>query len=134
MRSRYPFKPLIACVIAAAVVGFDRAPAAQNTAAATACITPDRSQVYIPGGTFLMGSQEFYAEEGPVREVTVAPFWIDRFDVTNSQFAKFVAATEYVTDAERKPDPKDYPEIPRDKLSPGGAVFTPSATSKPPEN
>jgi sulfatase modifying factor 1 len=43
--------------------------------------------------------------------------------VTNADFAKFVAATHYVTDAERKPDPADYPEIDKDKLVAGGAVF-----------
>jgi formylglycine-generating enzyme required for sulfatase activity len=56
---------------------------------------------------------------------TVGPFWIDRYDVTNADFAKFVAATRYVTDAERRPDPADYPDIPADKLVPGGAAFTP---------
>lgn len=74
-----------------------------------------------------MGSEKFGEEEGPVRQVAVKTFWIDRFDVTNADFAKFVAATGYVTDAERKPDPKDYPEVPRDKLTSGGAVFKPRA-------
>jgi formylglycine-generating enzyme required for sulfatase activity len=74
-----------------------------------------------------------YAEEGPVRRVTVSTFWIDRFDVTNAEFAQFVAATGYVTDAERKPHPKDYPEVPPDKLAAGGAVFTLSRDGKQPE-
>ena len=88
-----------------------------------ACRVPDRSEVRIAGGTFQMGSTEFYEEEGPVHSETVGPFWIDRFDVTNAEFAKFVAATHYVTDAEKKPDPADYPEIEKDKLVAGGAVF-----------
>ena len=88
-----------------------------------ACRTTDRSEVHIVGGTFQMGSAEYYEEEGPVHPETVAPFWIDRYDVTNADFAKFVAATHYVTDAERKPDPADYPEIDKDKLVAGGAVF-----------
>jgi sulfatase modifying factor 1 len=71
-----------------------------------------------------MGSEAYYEEEGPVRVMTVAAFSIDRFAVTNAEFARFVAATHYVTDAERKPDPADYPEIPPDKLVAGGAVFT----------
>jgi formylglycine-generating enzyme len=79
-----------------------------------------------------MGSQEFYEEEGPVRRATVSTFWMDRFDVTNAQFAQFVAATRYVTDAERKPNPKDYPDIPPEKLRAGGAVFAPGG--KPPEH
>src|ERR1019366_5080308 len=106
--------------------------AAAGTIAATggapgpqaACRVPDHSEVHIPGGTFQMGSAEFYEEEGPVHSETVAPFWIDRYDVTNADFAKFVAATQYVTDAEKKPDPADYPEIPKDMLAAGGAVFT----------
>jgi sulfatase modifying factor 1 len=89
----------------------------------TACVAPDRQQVFVPGGTFQMGSVEYYDEEGPVHSVSVAPFSIDRFDVTNAEFARFVAATHYVTDAERKPDPKDYPDIPPDKLQAGGAIF-----------
>jgi len=92
---------------------------------AQSCHRPDREQVHIPGGTFRMGSKEFYDEEGPVHSVTVAAFSIDRTAVTNAEFAKFVAATHYVTDAERKPDPKDYPEVPPEKLVAGGAVFTP---------
>lgn len=96
-----------------------------NEAAKPSCQTPDRSEVRIAGGTFAMGSSKFHAEEGPVRSVSVASFWIDRFDVTNTQFAKFVSATDYVTDAEQKPDPKDYPDIPANKLQAGGAVFTP---------
>jgi formylglycine-generating enzyme required for sulfatase activity len=88
-----------------------------------ACRTPDRSEVHIQGGTFQMGSAEYYEEEGPVHSETVKPFWIDRYDVTNADFAKFVAATHYVTDAEKKPDPADYPEVPQDKLVAGGAVF-----------
>ena len=87
------------------------------------CRTPDRSEVHIPGGTFRMGSAEYYEEEGPVHTETVAPFWIDRYDVTNAEFAKFVAATHYVTDAEKRPDPADYPEVDKDKLVAGGAVF-----------
>jgi formylglycine-generating enzyme len=89
------------------------------------CQTPDRSQVLISGGTFLMGSDRFYTEEGPVRKVNVPPFWIDRYDVTNAQFAKFVTATGYTTDAERTPSAADYPNVPPEKLTAGGAVFVP---------
>ena len=87
------------------------------------CRVPDRTQVHIAGGTFQMGSAEYYEEEGPVHTETVAPFWIDRYDVTNAEFAKFVAATHYVTDAEKRPNPADYPEIDKGKLTAGGAVF-----------
>src|SRR5258707_15398863 len=65
--------------------------------------------VWIPGGTFRMGSDKHYAEEAPVHRVTVDGFWIDRTPVTNRQFRNFVQATGHVTYAEIAPDPKDYP-------------------------
>lgn len=61
--------------------------------------------VRLPGGKFLMGTDSdegFPGDgEGPVREVTVRPFFIDRTTVTNRLFRKFVEATGYRTDAER---------------------------------
>jgi sulfatase modifying factor 1 len=111
---------LVACVACAILAAAVTNPAQHSSAA---CRIPDHSEVHIPGGTFQMGSTEFYEEEGPVHSETVAPFWIDRYDVTNADFAKFVATNHYVTDAERKPDPADYPEIDKDKLVAGGAVF-----------
>ncbi len=63
----------------------------------------DDDLVTLPGGTFRMGSDDgtFPADrEGPVREVTVAPFRIGRHAVTNDRFAAFVAATGHVTIAE----------------------------------
>jgi sulfatase modifying factor 1 len=64
--------------------------------------------VYIPGGLFLMGSNEEKPDEAPVHEVTVAPVWMDKTEVTNEQFSKFVAATGYVTLAERKKSEADW--------------------------
>jgi formylglycine-generating enzyme required for sulfatase activity len=55
---------------------------------------------WIPGGTFLMGSEDFYPEERPVNEVRVDGFWMDEFPVTATQFRHFVRATKYVTVAE----------------------------------
>jgi formylglycine-generating enzyme required for sulfatase activity len=61
--------------------------------------------VELSGGTFLMGtdSDEGFPSdgEGPVREVEVSPFAIDRHTVTNGQFSRFVEETGYVTEAER---------------------------------
>nr|WP_188772708.1 formylglycine-generating enzyme family protein [Novosphingobium endophyticum] len=82
--------------------------------------------VHIPGGTFAMGSEDFYPEEAPVRRVRVDPFWIDTAPVTNSQFARFVAETGYVTFAETAPDPKDYPGMLPELMQPGSLVFEPS--------
>ena len=65
--------------------------------------------VWIPGGTFRMGSDRHYPEEAPVHRVTVDGFWIDRTPVTNRQFKAFVKATGHKTFAEIPPDPKDYP-------------------------
>lgn len=62
---------------------------------------PQGGMVRVPGGRFTLGSDQHYAEEAPAHEVEVAPFWIDRHHVTNAQFARFVAATGYVTVAER---------------------------------
>jgi sulfatase modifying factor 1 len=59
---------------------------------------------WIPGGTFAMGAEGFYAEEAPVRKVGVDGFWIDSHPVTNAEFAVFVQETGYLTRAERAPD------------------------------
>lgn len=75
------------------------------------------------GGRFWMGSDDHYPEERPCREVTVAPFEIDIGPVSNRDFARFVAATGYVTVAERPLDPADYPGADPSLLEPGAAVF-----------
>lgn len=74
-----------------------------------------------------MGSVDFYPEEAPVHAVSVAPFAIERYPVTNAQFAEFVAATGYVTVAERELDPADFPGVPPADLVPGALVFRPTA-------
>jgi sulfatase modifying factor 1 len=84
--------------------------------------------VWIPGGSFLMGSNDFYTEEQPVHEVMVVGFWIDKHPVTNSEFRQFVEATGYVTVAERPPEPEQYPGIDPAVLVPGSLVF-----QKPPQ-
>lgn len=50
-----------------------------------------------------------FLKEGLSREVKLDSFYIDRYEVTNDQFSEFVAATGYVTVAERPLNPKDYP-------------------------
>ena len=60
--------------------------------------------VHIEGGSFWMGSDAHYPEEGPVRQVRVDSFHIDRTPVTNRAFAQFVAETSHVTTAEIAPD------------------------------
>ena len=82
--------------------------------------------VFIPGGTFCMGSETHYPEERPVHRAIVPPFWMQRTPVTNRQFKEFVEATGYVTLAETPPDPNDYPGALPDMLYAGSLVFQPS--------
>ena len=84
---------------------------------------PFPDMVWIPGGTFRMGSDDHYPEERPAHSVHVDGFWIDRYPVTNERFARFVAATNHVTIAEIAPDPADYPGALPELLHPGSLVF-----------
>lgn len=77
--------------------------------------------LWVPGGSFVMGDNPHYAEEGPPQTVTVKGFWIDAHEVTNAEFATFVKATGYKTMSERNP-PK-LPNAPPEMLVPGSAVF-----------
>ena len=91
--------------------------------------------VWIPGGEFTMGTDDpaSMPNERPAVAVKVDPFWMDRHDVTNAEFRKFVAATGYVTTAEKPVDweemkkqlPPDTPKPPDEKLRPGSLVYTP---------
>lgn len=56
--------------------------------------------ITIPGGGFILGADPVYAEEGPPQRVFVSPFRLQTHEVTNQQFAAFVEATGYVTEAE----------------------------------
>jgi formylglycine-generating enzyme required for sulfatase activity len=103
------------------------APSSTSTEAHPPGTAPE-GMVWIPGGTFLMGADDASMSDArPVHEVTVDGFWMDRTEVTNRQFARFVAATSYLTVAERKPDAKDFPDAPSENLVPGSLVFTPPA-------
>jgi len=85
--------------------------------------TPGHGMALIPGGQFKMGSEDFRSEEAPVQQASVDSFWMDTHDVTNAQFARFVAETGYVTLAERAP-----------LLSRGGWVFVAAADIQNPED
>src|ERR1700730_14906294 len=80
------------------------------------------TMVWVTGGTFLMGSADFYPEERPVHRVTVDGFWMDTSPVTVAEFRRFVTATGYVTVAERPLDAADYPDADPDLLVPGSLV------------
>jgi len=93
--------------------------------------TEQRSQditgamVFIPGGTFRMGSDHHYPEEAPSHRVSVDGFWIDRTPVTNRQFKAFVKATGHVTTAQVPPAPEDYPGALPHMIYAGSLVFMP---------
>jgi formylglycine-generating enzyme required for sulfatase activity len=84
---------------------------------------PGPDMIWIPGGTFRMGSDRHYPEERPVHRVTVGAFWIDRAPVTNERFARFVEATGHTTFAEIAPTLEDYPNALPEMLIPGSLVF-----------
>jgi len=77
--------------------------------------------VWVPGGTFAMGSANFYPEEGPVHQASVEGVWVDRAPVSNGEFADFVADTGYVTTAEQPLDPEVFPDL--DDYTAGSMVF-----------
>jgi formylglycine-generating enzyme len=78
---------------------------------------------WIPGGTFLMGSDRHYPEEAPAHKAKVDGFWIDRTTVTNREFQEFVEATGYVTLAEKPANPAHYPGALPELLVPSSIVF-----------
>ena len=102
--------------------------------------------VWIPGGEFGMGGpgsqttgalraglqagepmcsglREGFTDAEPVHRVSVTGFWMDETEVTNDQFARFVAATGYRTVAENAPRAEDFPGADPALLVPGAAVF-----------
>jgi formylglycine-generating enzyme required for sulfatase activity len=104
-----------------------------GAAAASKSKTPGKAKVggrfagmrLVRGGGFLMGSEDFYADERPVRPAVVGDFWIDETPVTNAAFARFVEATGYVTFAEIAPDPRNYPGMDPQMARAGSLVFWP---------
>jgi formylglycine-generating enzyme len=109
---------------------------ATETLAAASLTTPMRANagsppgpapedmVWIPGGEYTMGCDDSQMKDAqpPVR-VSVDGFWMDRTEVTNAEFDRFVRATGYVTVAEKKPDPKDFPGAPPENLVAGSVCF-----------
>lgn len=83
-----------------------------------------KGMIWIPPGKFSMGSAyEPFGDARPIHTVELDGFWLDETPVTNRQFAAFVQDTGYLTIAERKPDPKDFPGVPEEALVPGSLVF-----------
>ncbi len=87
--------------------------------------------VWIAPATFDMGWNDGETDERPVHKVSLDGFWIDKFEVTNEQFARFVEKSGYVTIAEKPPDPKLFPGVPAADLKAGSIVFTPPKDAIP---
>ncbi|MEY4918063.1 MAG: Serine/threonine-protein kinase pkn1, partial [Verrucomicrobiota bacterium] len=90
---------------------------------------------WIPGGEFSMGSdgagealcslRGVTRDAQPIHRVYVDGFWMDKTEVTNEEFEKFVKATRYATVAERVPTAAEIPGVPLENLVAGSVVFTP---------
>ncbi|WP_207622072.1 formylglycine-generating enzyme family protein [Alienimonas californiensis] len=116
--------------------------AAANAAADQPRVAPASpvgdGMVAVPGGSFRMGTPDpprLHGDESPVHEVTLSPFWMDETEVTNDQFAAFVAATGYVTAAEKPITREDLKgmvpdeflaNIPEEGLEPGSVCLSPT--------
>ena len=97
--------------------------------------------VWVPGGEFSMGcadprgipfgGSDSMADARPIHRVRVGGFWMDATEVTNDEFAAFVAATGHVTVAERTPRAEDFPGAPPENLVAGSIVFTPPEGTVP---
>ena len=88
---------------------------------------PGDNMVWIPGGSFRMGSDDHYPEEAPAHRVAVDGFWIDTHTVTNAEFKRFVDATGHVTLAERPANAADYPGADPSMLVPSSVMFQKAA-------
>ncbi len=81
--------------------------------------------VHIPAGTFQMGTNDpAFPDAHPVHKISLNEFWIDEHEVTNAEFENFVNATHYITVAERKLNPNNFPGVPAENLVPGSGVFS----------
>ncbi|HEV2295310.1 MAG TPA: formylglycine-generating enzyme family protein [Tepidisphaeraceae bacterium] len=103
IRTFFALFSLSAMLLCGALAGCDETDAAAPTTAPASPAQQQRADdgmVALPGGTFVMGTNDGFPHEGPAHEVTVRPFKIDKHEVTVAQFAKFVAATGYKTEAE----------------------------------
>ncbi|HEY2800450.1 MAG TPA: SUMF1/EgtB/PvdO family nonheme iron enzyme, partial [Chthoniobacterales bacterium] len=96
---------------------------------------PPEAMVWIPGREFATGAVVNGQGSGempmpsndaePIHRVRVDGFWMDKTEVTNEQFVKFVAATAYVTVVERAPTKEEFPDAPPKNLVAGSVIFAP---------
>jgi formylglycine-generating enzyme required for sulfatase activity len=119
-------------------------PTIPNTAPAPTSVPV--GMMWIPGGEFSMGctvpnngicseaTMNAVNDAQPVHRVYVDGFWMDKTDVTNDEFDKFVKATGYVTVAEIAPTAEQFPGAPPENLVAGSTVFTPTTNAVPLDN
>jgi len=81
--------------------------------------------IRIPSGRYRIGSDRFYSEEAPSREIELPSFRIEPTPVTNHQFAAFVRSSGYVTVSEQSADPDLYPSLSPEQRRPASIVFQP---------
>src|SRR4051794_14606796 len=130
-------------VHAQAAMGAGFQPTVVNASPAISKSAPP-GMAWIPGGEFSMGANDppdmddvgmkATKDARPIHRVYVDAFFMDKTDVTNAEFAKFVKATGYVTVAERKPRAEDYPGAPPENLVAGSVVFSPPNHPVPLDN
>ena len=124
------------CLLAVCLPALPVAAAAQRAPGLRVASTPtcpvSPGEVRVLGGKFTMGMDSALPEESPRREVSVREFWLDRTEVTNAQFAAFVKATGYHTQAER--GWAGNPQVPKELQAPGSVVFKAPADPDVPEN
>jgi formylglycine-generating enzyme required for sulfatase activity len=78
-----------------------------------------KGRTLVRGGTFTMGSNDFYPEEQPIVKSSVGDLWVEEHPVPNTAFRRFVADIGHVTVAELAPDPSDFPDADANLLVPG---------------
>lgn len=87
-----------------------------------------RDMVWVPGGTFSMGSDQHGPEEAPAHKVGIDGFFMDSHPVTNAQFRRFVGDTGHITLAERARSTQAFPDGLPGAPGPGSLVFRPPPT------
>ncbi len=109
-----------------------------SVALSVAAETPP-GMVWVPAGTFQMGSPTGPSDSQPLHAVTLDGFWMDETEVTNAEFQAFVDATGYVTVAERPATAAEFPTGAardlvaslNDPIGPGALIFVAPETPGP---
>lgn len=127
----------ITCLFAVALLTQCTSPSIKNEPGSDAGMRAPLNMVVIPGGEFIMGTDDLnsYEHERPAHTVSVKSFWMDVGEVTNREYDEFVKATGYVTVAERIPTweelsqqlPPGTPKPHDSVLVAGSLVFVPPA-------